>query len=220
MSPCASDSLISTDVTAERCSTAPPSSSGTPVMVRPSSLACESSSGGVALSASAASAAGRSLSRPKSRTDSRSMCCSSLGVRSKRSLRLARGWRAGRESFCAAANVRPACAAVRAVVFDASWRNFSAGSRSPIRSSRSDAARRFRARSPTAMLLSVKFCCVATYVRYTNRCDVKRCNAADIWAHASSYIVLTRHSSSSRGDPDCGDPVDARADRRGRAPAC
>ncbi len=42
-----------------------------------------------------------------------------------------RGWRAGRDSFWAAANVRPARAAVRAVVFDAPCRNRSVGSTEP-----------------------------------------------------------------------------------------
>ncbi len=66
--------------------------------------------------------AGRSLASAKSRTDSRSICCSSSGVRSNRSLRPARGCRAGPESFWVAANVRPARVAVRTVAFEAPCR--------------------------------------------------------------------------------------------------
>ena len=49
------------------------------------------------------------------------MCCSSDGVRSKRSEVRAVGWRAGRDRRWAAAKVRPAVAAVRAVVLLAPW---------------------------------------------------------------------------------------------------
>src|SRR5580693_5756440 len=56
MSPCASASAISTVVTAGRSATAPPSSSGTPTMVSPSSFACSSSSFGVAHASSACGA--------------------------------------------------------------------------------------------------------------------------------------------------------------------
>ena len=73
MSPWARASLISTVVAAERSLTAPPSSSGTPIMVSPSSLAWASSSGGVAQSASLASATGRTRARAKSRVESRSI---------------------------------------------------------------------------------------------------------------------------------------------------
>ena len=107
-------------VTAERCSTAPPSSSGTPTIVSPSSLAWAQQLGR-RCAAPRRPPRRRGAARPSanSRTESRSICCSSVGVRSNRSVRPARGWRAGRERFCAAANVRPALAAVRAVVFEA-----------------------------------------------------------------------------------------------------
>ena len=59
MSPWASASLISTEVTAERSSTAPPSCSGTPTIVRPSSFAWARSSVGAAQALSASWAAGR-----------------------------------------------------------------------------------------------------------------------------------------------------------------
>src|SRR5204863_177053 len=80
----------------------------------------------------------RSLASAKSRTDSCSICCSSVGVTSNRSVRPALGWRAGLERRCTAEKVRPALAAVRAVVFDAFSRNRSVGSRRPSRSSTSE----------------------------------------------------------------------------------
>ena len=222
MSPWASDSLISTVVVAERCSTAPPSSSGTPIMVRPSWLAWVSSSGGAAQAVSASSAAGRRRSEPNSRTESRRRVCSSDGVRSNRSAACARGWRAGRESRCAAANVRPAVAAVRAPVFEAPWMRLVTGSRSPSRSIVPDEATRLSARSPTAIPRSAMFggdaisllryhelvvtsfhvmLNVGVYLTIRLRADVLPANG--------SYGVLTVGSSCSFG---------ARTDRRGRAP--
>ena len=167
MSPCASASLISTVVVAERCSTAPPSSSGTPIMVRPSSLAWVSSSSGAAQAVSASSAAGRRRSWPNSRTESRSRACSSDGVRSKRSEVRALGWRAGRDRRCAAAKLRPAVAAVRAPVLVAPWMRLVTGSRRPSRSMVPDEATRLSARSPTAMPRSAMFGDVAiSLLRY------------------------------------------------------
>ena len=83
MSPWASASPIRTLVTAACSCMTPPSSSGTPSMVTPSSAAWASSSGGVEQSASASSAAGRSFSSANARPASWNICCSSSGVRSK-----------------------------------------------------------------------------------------------------------------------------------------
>ena len=185
MSPWASASLIRTVVAAERCSTAPPSSSGTPTMVRPSSPAWLSSSAGAAHASSAFRAAGRSRSSANSRTELRSMCCSSEGSRSKRSLRGARGWRAGRDRRWAAANVRPARAAVRPVVLLAPCRRRTAGSRRPRRSMAEEEATLLMARRPIAMLFSailvsvgmakdgITICCYISRCNAERRCSVK-----------------------------------------------
>lgn len=170
MSPWASASLISNEGTAERSSRAPPSSSGTPTIVNPSSLAWLSSACGAAQSASACSAAGRIRCWAKSLTDSRSICCSSLGVRSNRSLRRARGWRAGFDSFWAAAKVRPARAAVRTEVLVAPWSRRSVGSRRPKRSTRPDDARRLSARRLTAIPRSARFSSRPIAAEGTTRC--------------------------------------------------
>ena len=82
-------------------------------MLIPSSLACESSSAEVALSASASLAAGRTFASAKSRTASWNICCSSSGVTSKRPFGLPLPWRAGLPSFWAFLKVRPAAVAVR-----------------------------------------------------------------------------------------------------------
>ena len=114
MSPCASASATSTTVTAERSATAPPSSSGTPSMVRPSSAAWSSSSPGAPRRPRRRpAAAGRSSLAANSRNASRSICCSSVGVRSNSPLLEAGESRAGRPSLVAAVNVRPAAPAAR-----------------------------------------------------------------------------------------------------------
>ena len=140
-----------------------------------------SRSGGVAQAASASGAALRSRARANSRTESRSIRCSSEGSRSKRSLRGARGWRAGRDRRWAAAKVRPARAAVRPVVLLAPCSRRTAGSRRPRRSMAEEEATLLRARRPTAMPFSAMFCSGGIAGDHiTNRCDVVQCNAERI----------------------------------------
>ena len=83
MSPWASFSATSTVVTAERSPVAPPSSSGMPSMEAPSSALWLSSSAGASAALSASWATGRSRAPAKSPNASWSICCSSVGVRSK-----------------------------------------------------------------------------------------------------------------------------------------
>ena len=113
MSPWASFSATSTVVTAERSPVAPPSSSGTPSIAAPSSAACASSSSGAAAAVSASCAAGRSRAVAKSPKASCSICCSSLGVRSKSLRDVVLAWRAGWVSRWVALKARPAATAVR-----------------------------------------------------------------------------------------------------------
>jgi hypothetical protein len=80
--------------------------------------------------------------------DSRSICCSSLGVRSKRSPRGAADGRAALPRFWTDLKVRPARPAARTLFFDAPKSNRSAGSRTPSRSSRLRPAKPFSARRP------------------------------------------------------------------------
>ena len=208
-------------VTAERSSTAPPSSSGTPTIVSPSSLAWASSSGGVAQASSAAWAAGRSLASAKSRTDSRSICCSSVGREVEQVAAPGRGWRAGLDSFWAAANVRPARAAVRTVVLEAPCRNALGGSRRPRRSMqvRCREAVQARAGRPPCPRRS-RFCWdIGGGGTITlNRCDVRSMSEID----TGSSRRVSRANLASYGVPYA--PArhpdrSARTDRRGRAAA-
>ena len=119
-------------------------------MPTPSSTASASSSAGGAHAASAAGAAGRRRSAANSRSIACSICCSSVGVRSKRSRGVGRR-RAGAPSRFAAVNVRPAVPAARKPSRVARWSTRVAPSRMPRRSSTSEEASVRTARSPSAM---------------------------------------------------------------------
>ena len=154
MSPWARASPIRTPVVAACSCMTPPSSSGTPSMLTPSSSTWASSSAGVARSASASWAAGRTFASAKSRTASWNICCSSSGVTSKRARGLPGARRAGRVSFCAALKVRPAAVAERKPLL-VPWKSArSTCLRTRIRSSRSEPASRLSARRPKPMLRS------------------------------------------------------------------
>ena len=100
-------------MTDERSVTAPPSDSGTPSIVNPSSPAWASSSAGALQAVSAASAAGRSCSLPKARKASCSICCSSVGVRSKRPVVVVEESRVPLPRFFTTVNERLAAPAAR-----------------------------------------------------------------------------------------------------------
>ena len=80
MSPCASASARARRWSPRRSCITPPSSSGTPSIVRPSSLAWASSSAGVAALGVGRQGGGPQLPSAKSRTASWSICCSSSGA--------------------------------------------------------------------------------------------------------------------------------------------
>jgi hypothetical protein len=149
MSPWARASATSTPVVAERALPIPPSASGMPSIVTPSSaLDRFRTVSGAAHSESASAAAGRSSSAANSRVASVISFCSSVGVRSNRPRSAVVVGRAGRSCSAAAANVRLATPNDRNPTRLAVNTACSIGPRSRSLSITGARARRFRAASP------------------------------------------------------------------------